>query len=95
MAITLLGLALLAALGLANLVVSLAVARSHYYGAGQKVAQITLVWALPVVGALGVGAFLYSQRDNPTFDTRAFPEPSEKAIAHTIHESIQGHDHVP
>jgi hypothetical protein len=90
-----LSLGLIGALSVANFVVSVAVARSHYYSSRQKVVQVLLVWALPLLGAVAVGVFLYSQRDNEMFDTRAYPEPSEKAVGYTIHESIQGRDHAP
>jgi hypothetical protein len=84
---------LLGALLLANVGVSVSILRAHYYNRSQKAAQMTIVWLLPLAGALGVGIFLYSQRDNPMYDTRTYPEPNEKAVAITIHESIQGHEH--
>jgi len=83
------------ALLIANLGVSIAIGRSGYFASNQKVAQIVVVWLLPLIGAVLVGVFLYSQRDNPRFDTRTFPETSEKAIAATVSESLQGHDHSP
>jgi len=86
---------ILGGLLLANIVVSIAVVRAHYYSGRQKLAQVVVVWLLPLVGAVAIGVFLYSQRDNTMFDTRAYPEPSEKATAHTIHESVQGHEHAP
>lgn len=92
---SLIAIVLLAILIVANLVVSVAVARTHYYDRRQKFVQVLLVWLLPLIGAVGVGVFLYSQRDTTMFDTRAYPEPSEKAVAHTVHESIQGHEHAP
>jgi hypothetical protein len=69
----------LAVIAIANICVSVAVFRSDYYGAGQKSLQALLIWLLPVLGAAAVGVFLYSQRDSPKFDTRAYPERSEKA----------------
>jgi ABC-type transport system involved in multi-copper enzyme maturation permease subunit len=86
---------LLGTLLVANVVVSIAIAGAVYYSPQQKIAQILLIWFVPLIGAIGVGVFLYSQRDNEMYDTRAYPEPSEKAIAYTIHESVQGHEHAP
>ena len=71
---------ILCGLLLANIASSIAVARAPYFSMRQKVAQCLLVWIVPVVGAITVGVFLYSQRDNTTFDSRAFPERSEKAV---------------
>ena len=92
---SLIAAALLSILVLANLLVSVAVSRTHYYSRHQKLVQVLLVWLLPLIGAVGIGVFLYSQRDNTMFNTRAYPEPSQKAVAHTVHESIQGHEHAP
>ena len=88
-------LAVLGALFIANLGVSVAVWRANYFNSRQKFAQIGVVWLLPLLGAILIGVFLYSQRDNPAFDTRTFPETSQKAVAFTIGESLQGHDHSP
>jgi hypothetical protein len=85
-----------AALVAANLCVSIFVVRSAFYSPLQKLGQCAIVWFLPVVGCVGVGVFLYSQRDNPIFDTRAYPERSEKAnialVEPTLHEIQGGHE---
>ena len=44
-----------------NILVSIAVAFSRSYMPGQKIAQIALVWILPVLGVLAIGLFLVSQ----------------------------------
>jgi hypothetical protein len=88
------GVTALVALAVANLGVSLAVIHTVYYTPVQKLAQLCCVWLLPLVGVITVGVFLYSQRDNAMFDTRTYPEPREKAVALTVQESIQGHDHA-
>ena len=62
-----------------NIAVSFFVARSELFSRGQKLSQCALIWFIPVLGCVGVGVFLYSQRDNPLYDTRAYPEPAEKA----------------
>jgi hypothetical protein len=82
---------LVAVIVAANVAVSVAVARSGYYSRAQKMGQIAIVWLLPFVGALAVGVFLYSQRDNPMFNTRAYPEPSEKAVPHTWEQEVREH----
>jgi hypothetical protein len=69
---------LLGILALANLVASAAVVRSSYYSAGQKWAQCIVVWLLPLLGAVGIWAFLRSQERGNVFDTRAFPERAER-----------------
>jgi hypothetical protein len=84
--------ALALALAVLNGGVTWAVAKSEYYGYGQKAAQALIVWLVPFVGAIAVGVFLYSQRDNPVFDTRAYPEPDEKARPLEIEQAIHGHD---
>ena len=81
-------------LSIANLVVSAFVLRSRYYSIGQKLAQCFLVWLLPIVGTVGVWVFLRTQEQGNIFDTRAYPEPSEKMVAaevdSTIHDSFGG-----
>jgi len=77
----------------ADIWVTIAVSRSVYYSRRQKRIQVCIVWLVPLAGALLVGVFLYSQRDNPVFDTRAYPEPSEKATPITIEASLHGHGH--
>ena len=77
----------------ADVWVTIAVSRSVYYSRRQKKIQVCIVWVVPLVGALLVGVFLYSQRDNPMFDTRAYPERPEKATPITIEASLHGHGH--
>jgi cytochrome bd-type quinol oxidase subunit 2 len=82
---------------LANVVVSLLVKRSRYYSAWQKLAQYTIIWLLPLIGAVAIWAFLRAQEDAEVFDTRAYPERSKKAVAveieHAIHDSAGGGSH--
>lgn len=89
------GILLIVSLIVANALVTVAVARSHYYGGCQKAIQVLLVWIFPLLGAVAVGVFLYSQRDNPMFNTRAYSEPNEEATSYPIHETVQGHDDAP
>ncbi len=62
-----------------NAAVTVAIARSGYYEGRQLLAQAAIIWLVPVIGAVIVGVFLRVQRESSTFDTRAFPEPDEKA----------------
>lgn len=68
--------------------------RSLYYSVRQKLAQCMIIWLLPVIGATVIWAFLRAQGHAEIFDTRAFPEPSEKAVAvevqNAIHDSFGG-----
>lgn len=52
---------LLVLLLIANLAVCLGVARSPCYTRSQKFMQIALIWLLPLLGAIGVGVFLWTQ----------------------------------
>ena len=49
------------AIAIVNLVVSIAIAISPGYTPRQKIAQIVLVWLIPVVGSVIFGLFLWSQ----------------------------------
>jgi hypothetical protein len=77
-----------AVIGLANAIVSFLVIRSHFYSVSQKLAQCAIVWLIPVLGPVGVWAFLRTQREWEKYDTRAYPEPSEKMVAVEINNSI-------
>lgn len=69
---------------------------SDFYSSWQKIAQCALVWFIPIIGALGVWAFLRSQYKWEKYDTRAHPEYSEKMvnveIANEIHDHFGYHD---
>jgi hypothetical protein len=52
------------ALAVVNLGISVAIVLSHGYTARQKTAQVILVWALPVLGSIVFGLFLWTQRGN-------------------------------
>ena len=79
------------ALAVANLWVTVSVIRSPFYSGGQKFAQCLIVWLIPLFGAIGIWAFLRAQYNWQKYDTRAFPESSEKGVAvevqDVIHES--------
>ena len=80
----------------ANVLVTFFVVRSLLFSSAQKLAQCALIWLVPVLGCIGVGIFLYSQRDNPLYNTRAYPEHSEKAnlslVEPAIHNIEGGHE---
>lgn len=72
--------AFLGLITIANGAVSLWLGRNDFYSRGQKLAQMALIWCLPVFGVTLVGCFLYSQYGWRSYDTRAFPERND-AIA--------------
>lgn len=74
--------------GIANCAVSVALVRCHFYSRLQKLAQLAIIWCIPVLGAVGIWAFLRAQYKWEKFDTRAFPEPSEKAVAVEVQNAI-------
>ena len=81
-------LGLLLAIVATNVYVSCRVLRSQYFSTGQKLAQCLLVWLIPVLGPVGVWAFLRTQVGWEKYDTRAFPEPSEKMVVVEVSDSI-------
>ncbi|MBM3116622.1 hypothetical protein [Jeongeupia naejangsanensis] len=54
-----------------NALVSVAVCRSVLFDRMQKALQVLLIWLLPVIGAVLVGAFLVSQSSTAPFDHAA------------------------
>jgi len=81
-------LALIATLVIGNLAVSLSLIRCHFYSRGQKLAQAIIVWLVPVLGAVGIWAFLRAQYRWEKYDTRAFPEPTQKGVAIEVSDAI-------
>lgn len=81
---------LLALLLVGNLVVSILVLRSRYYSAGQKFIQCGIVWLIPIIGSIGIWAFLRSQRGWERYDTRTYPDPSEKMVLTEFDSSSHG-----
>lgn len=82
---------LLVLLGIAclmNLAASVAVIRSHFYSPAQKLAQCLIVWLVPILGPVGIWAFLRAQHGWETYDTRAYPERSQKMVAIEINNAI-------
>lgn len=83
----------LIALAAVNAAVSIAIIRSGYYERRQLIAQVAIIWLIPMMGAVLVGIFLRVQRETSTFDTRAFPERSEKALLTDLGGPSHLHDH--
>lgn len=54
----------LIALIVLNFIVSAAVVSSAAYTSRQKILQITVIWFIPVVGAVLLGLFMLTQRGN-------------------------------
>jgi hypothetical protein len=80
---------LIAMAGVANIAVSIALVRCHFYTPLQKLAQAAIVWCVPVLGAVGIWAFLRAQYKWEKYDTRAFPEQSRKMVAVEVGNAIQ------
>jgi hypothetical protein len=91
---TKIGIGLIAAVVIANLAVSVALLRCHFYTPLQKLAQSAIVWLVPILGAVGIWAFLRAQYKWEKYDTRAFPEGTQKGVAievsNAIHDSFGG-----
>lgn len=68
------------AIAFANVVVSARVVKCPMLSTFQKAAQCSIVWLVPIIGAVGIWAFLRSQYNWNKFDTRAYPEHSEKMV---------------
>ena len=62
-------IALIGLLVAVNFAVSYRVLRSSAYGVGQKVAQVAIVWLLPIIGLLLVWAFLREPSDSASLGT--------------------------
>jgi hypothetical protein len=56
----------------------------------QKVAQCLIVWLVPLLGAVGIWAFVRSQYNRAKYDTRALPEDSEKMVLVELDKSEHG-----
>jgi cytochrome bd-type quinol oxidase subunit 2 len=52
------------AVAILNLAVSIAVASSAAYSGRQKIAQILIIWIVPVIGSVLFGLFMLTQRGN-------------------------------
>lgn len=79
-----------AAIAVGNMLVSVQVLRCPMFSLFQKTAQCFIIWLLPLFGAIGIWAFLRSQYNWTQYDTRAFPERSEKMVLQELDQS--GHD---
>jgi hypothetical protein len=96
---TAIGIGLAIAIGIGNLAVSVALLRSRFYSRLQKLAQLAIIWFIPLFGAVGIWAFLRAQHNWEKFNTRAFPEGSQKGVAvevqSAIHSSLGGGGGAP
>ena len=87
---TAIAIGLIAILVGANLVISISLVRSRFYSPVQKLAQGAIVWLVPIFGVIGIWAFLRSQHNWEKYDTHAFPDPSQKAVAVEVESAIHG-----
>jgi|SoiMethySBSTD1v2_1073268.scaffolds.fasta_scaffold129503_4 hypothetical protein len=80
--------AFIVAIAIANIAVSVALVRSHFYSGTQKAAQLAIIWLIPLFGVVGIGAFLRAQYRWEKYDTRAFPEQTQKGVAIEVQNAI-------
>ncbi len=83
-------LAAIGAIAIANIRVSALVIKCPMFSSFQKVAQCLIVWLVPLLGAVGIWAFVRSQYNWAKYDTRAFPEDSEKMVLVELDKSEHG-----
>lgn len=79
-ALHIISLATIGIVALANIRVSTLVIRCPMFSSFQKLAQCAIVWFVPLLGAVGIWAFVRSQYNWAKYDTHAFPEHSEKMV---------------
>jgi hypothetical protein len=69
------GVALVGALVLYQMFVSIIIFRADEYGSFQRIVQLVIVWLMPLFGAIGCHMFLRSQRaQSPPKDYRFVPQ---------------------
>jgi len=56
----------------------------------QKAAQCLIVWFAPLLGTVGIWAFLRSQYNWNKYDTRTYPEHCEKMVLIELDKSEHG-----
>lgn len=61
---------------LVNFMISLIISKRDDFDTSQKVAQIALVWLLPLIGAVGIW-LLYKSIDKPISKPKSFAKRSE------------------
>jgi hypothetical protein len=89
-ALPIISLLAIGAIVLANIRVSVQVINCPMFSSFQKVAQCSIVWFAPLLGAVGIWAFVRSQYNWANYDTRAFPEHSEKMVLVELDKSEHG-----
>lgn len=82
------------AIAVANIRVSALVIKCPMFSSFQKVTQCLIVWLVPLLGAVGIWAFVRSQYNWAKCDTRAFPEDSEKMLLAELDKSEHGESGV-
>jgi hypothetical protein len=80
----------IAVIALANIRVSVLVMKCPMYSPSQKMAQCSIVWLVPLLGTVGIWAFLRSQYNWGKYDTRSYPEHSQKMVLVELDKSEHG-----
>jgi hypothetical protein len=57
-----------------NAVVTFLLTRTDLFQPKQKVAQTLIVWLVPVIGAVGIAVFLYSNHERPHVRSHHIPQ---------------------
>jgi hypothetical protein len=88
--LSIISLGAIGAIAVTNIRVSALVIKCPMFSSFQKVAQCLIVWLVPLLGAVGIWAFIRSQYYWAKYDTGAFPEDSEKMVLVELDKSEQG-----
>jgi len=89
-ALSIISLGAIGTIAVANIGVSLLVIKCPMFSSFQKAAQCSIVWLVPLFGAVGIWAFVRSQYNWAKYDTRAFPEHSKKMVLVELDNSQHG-----
>jgi hypothetical protein len=89
-ALSIISLAAIGAIVLANIFVSVLVIKCPMFSSFQKAAQCSIVWLIPLLGGVGIWAFVRSQYNWAKYDTRAFSEYSERMVLVELDNSVHG-----
>lgn len=74
---------ILSLIGALNVLASIRLYRSNFYDKRQKIIQVVLIWAMPLLGSIAILLFL---NEEPWRSARA-----EDSIEHTDRYNLDGH----
>jgi len=73
-----------------NSAVTVFLARADFLLPNQKLAQGLLVWLVPVLGAIGIGVFLISNRERPQPRSHHIPQEEGEWLGGSGRSSLDG-----